>query len=129
MTQAQLAVQMSGGGFTMHQTTIAKIEAGERPVTVGEAVALALVLGVDLTDLVTERGIDELAQALADQAHCQERVQAETERLAAADAAAADAQRRLRQATSDLIRAERKVESLRSGQDKWADGSERRVTR
>lgn len=54
VTQKQLAAKMTGSGHQMYQTTIAKIEAGERPVIIGEAVALALVLGVSLAELVTD---------------------------------------------------------------------------
>ena len=41
LTQRQLADRMAGAGYQMHQTTIAKIESGDRPVTIGEAVAAA----------------------------------------------------------------------------------------
>ena len=44
-----------GAGYKMHQSTVAKIESGERPVSIGEAVQLAEVLGVDLGELTTER--------------------------------------------------------------------------
>jgi transcriptional regulator with XRE-family HTH domain len=39
----------------MLQSTVAKIESGERPVSIGEAVQFAEVLGVDLDELTTER--------------------------------------------------------------------------
>jgi transcriptional regulator with XRE-family HTH domain len=71
MTQRQLADAMTAAGHRMHQTTIAKIEAGERPVQVGEAVALARVIGVGLDDLIHEpyeEQDQELAQAMADRA-------------------------------------------------------------
>ena len=41
LTQREIADKMTAAGYRMHQTTIAKIESGERPVYVGEAVALA----------------------------------------------------------------------------------------
>jgi len=74
LTQRQLADRMAGAGYQMHQTTIAKIEAGQRPVIVGEAVAFARIIGVDLADLVTEPPDDvsaELAQALAELGSCE----------------------------------------------------------
>jgi transcriptional regulator with XRE-family HTH domain len=53
LTQRHLADVMRGAGFKMHQTTIAKIEAGERAVSVGEAVQFADALGVvDLRELI-----------------------------------------------------------------------------
>ena len=52
MTQQQVADRMTRQGFSMKQTTIAKIEAGQRPVRINEAVALANILGLQLVDLV-----------------------------------------------------------------------------
>jgi len=54
MTQKQLAERMTRRGFSIRQTTIAKIEAGQRPVRVNEAVALANILAVELGDLVDD---------------------------------------------------------------------------
>lgn len=54
LTQREIADKMTAAGYRMHQTTIAKIESGERPVYVGEAVALAGILGVSLEQLLTE---------------------------------------------------------------------------
>lgn len=51
MTQGQLAERMTQLGFSMHQTAIAKIERGQRPVSLNEAVALAAALRVPVTDL------------------------------------------------------------------------------
>ena len=48
LTQRQLADVMRGAGYKIHQTTVAKIEAGERTVSVDEAAQLADVLGIDL---------------------------------------------------------------------------------
>ena len=55
LTQQQLADLMSTAGHKMHRSAIAKIEAGDRPVSVGEAVQFAGVLGIDLAELVTGR--------------------------------------------------------------------------
>ena len=114
LTQQQIASQMTGAGYRMHQTTIAKIEAGERPVTIGEAVALAWALGVGLLDLVTEPDLDELAEALAELARCQARLAAEKDQLHSITSAANSAHRRVEQAHSDLTEAARRVEALRS---------------
>jgi transcriptional regulator with XRE-family HTH domain len=62
-TQRQIAELMTAAGHRMHQTTVAKIESGDRPVTIGEAVALADVLGVILTELVAPRSNTEQEQA------------------------------------------------------------------
>jgi transcriptional regulator with XRE-family HTH domain len=58
VTQKQLAGRMAARGHKMLQSTVAKIESGERPVSIGEAVQLAEVLGVDLGELITERASD-----------------------------------------------------------------------
>src|ERR1700690_2196010 len=56
ITQQQLAARMTGVGHKLHRSAVAKIELGERPVTIGEAVQLAGILGVPLMELVTDRG-------------------------------------------------------------------------
>jgi len=53
LTQQQLADVMSAAGSKMHRSTIGKIEAGERVVSVGEAAQFAAVLGIDLTQLIS----------------------------------------------------------------------------
>jgi len=51
LTQQQLADVMREAGARMHRSTIGKIEAGERVVSIGEAAQFAEVLGIDLTHL------------------------------------------------------------------------------
>ena len=71
MTQAEVAKEMSARGLRMRQSTIAKIEAGQRPVRVNEAVTLAAILRVTVTDLIAEPGqrdrLDALAAARAEE--------------------------------------------------------------
>ena len=55
-TQQQLADRMTAVGHKMHRSAIAKIEVGDRPVSIGEAVQLAGILGVPLMELVTDSG-------------------------------------------------------------------------
>jgi transcriptional regulator with XRE-family HTH domain len=54
MTQQQLADAMAATGNKIHRSTIGKIESGDRPVTIGEAVELAGIVGVPLADLATD---------------------------------------------------------------------------
>ena len=54
LTQQQLAGNMAETGSAMHRSAIAKIEAGDRAVSIGEAVQLARALGVGLAELVTD---------------------------------------------------------------------------
>ena len=49
LTQRQLADLMRAAGC---QTTVAKVEAGERAVSVGEAAQFAAVLHIDLTQMI-----------------------------------------------------------------------------
>src|SRR5258708_38560687 len=55
LTQEQLAERMTTAGNTMHRSAIAKIEAGERAVAIGEGVPFAGGLGVDLGGLAADR--------------------------------------------------------------------------
>ena len=52
LSQAAVAEWMTERGFAWHQTTVAKVEAGERPLRLSEAVALGTKLDVDLPTLV-----------------------------------------------------------------------------
>lgn len=52
LTQQQLADVMREAGVKMHRSTIGKIEAGERVVSIGEAAQFAEVLGIDLRELM-----------------------------------------------------------------------------
>jgi transcriptional regulator with XRE-family HTH domain len=54
MSQEELAQQMSDRGFGFSQATIWKIESGQRPVRLGEAVALAEILQLRNCALLTE---------------------------------------------------------------------------
>jgi transcriptional regulator with XRE-family HTH domain len=45
-SQAELARRLSAIGFEMHQTTVAKLESGKRPLRVAEVFALAEVFGL-----------------------------------------------------------------------------------
>ena len=52
LTQQQLADVMRERGLKMHRSTIGKIEAGERVVSIGEAAQFAETLGIDLRQLL-----------------------------------------------------------------------------
>lgn len=68
LTQRDVALRMVMRGYNWHQTTCAKSEVGDRPAYIGEAMALAEILGVSITDLVTEPLTEderELAEAQA----------------------------------------------------------------
>lgn len=47
--QGRIAETMSALGWPWHQQTVARVEHGDRMVRLGEAVALAAILGIDLS--------------------------------------------------------------------------------
>jgi transcriptional regulator with XRE-family HTH domain len=53
MTQTQLAELMTAKGFKWHQATVYKVEVGERQIQLGEALALADVVGLDVAVMAT----------------------------------------------------------------------------
>jgi len=65
MTQAEVARGMTAQGLAMLQSTIAKIEACQRPVRLNEAVRLAAVLRTQLDDLMTDPRQRDMQDALA----------------------------------------------------------------
>lgn len=52
MSQEHLAMQVSLRGFELHQSTVAKIESGKRPLRIAELFAFADALGVPWTNLL-----------------------------------------------------------------------------
>lgn len=67
LTQADLAKQLAAHGYELHPSAIAKIEGASRPTSVGEAVAIAMILDVETRDLVRP-SVGEVAQARVDAA-------------------------------------------------------------
>lgn len=55
-SQRQLAEEMRSRGFAWTQTTASKTESADRPLLLGEAFALADILGVTLDGEPVERG-------------------------------------------------------------------------
>ena len=56
LTQKHLAEEMTRLGHSMVQSTVASIEAGNRPVRLNEAVAFAHYFGVTLEELLAGPG-------------------------------------------------------------------------
>lgn len=65
LTQDEIAAAMTARGHRMRQSTVAKIEAAQRPVRVNEAVALAAVLHADLPALLAGPAQQDRQDALA----------------------------------------------------------------
>jgi transcriptional regulator with XRE-family HTH domain len=51
-SQEETARRMDAYGYDFHQTSIAKTEAGQRPLRLNEAAAFACLFGVTLADLL-----------------------------------------------------------------------------
>lgn len=64
LTQTQLAELMAGKGFRWHQATVYKVEAGERQIQLGEALALAQILGLNVEQMAAPED-DGLQQRIA----------------------------------------------------------------
>lgn len=92
-TQSELATAMRGQGHKWSQATVWKVETGERPLRLVEALALANVLGLDLATLTGAE--DEQLRALR-------AAITETERQ----------QNRLRAAAHDVEQAQRVVQAF-----------------
>jgi transcriptional regulator with XRE-family HTH domain len=52
----EVAERMRAFGYTWHQTVVAKIETGKRPLRLAEAIDLASLYGATLTDLIGAMG-------------------------------------------------------------------------
>jgi transcriptional regulator with XRE-family HTH domain len=113
-TQRAVAEEMTLAGYKMHQTTIAKIEAGERPVTVGEAVALACIVGVSLTALIQHQTADPEKEAAREALMVAMAEQGRLEReVAGLQETAAATARRLEAAAAELREARARADALR----------------
>ena len=56
---------MAAHGFEMHQTTVAKLEGGQRPIRLNEVQALADVFGVPIGEMFGQEGYVETDVAVA----------------------------------------------------------------
>jgi len=119
LAQRQVADAMTGLGYRMRQTTIAKIEAGQRPVYVGEAVAFGHIFGVGVAGLVTEPDdppARDLASALAHRAGCEQRVRELAGQADQARAVLSHAEVQLVHARMALDSANQDIESIKRSQ-------------
>lgn len=68
--QSELARRVTNAGTDgFHQTTISRIEAGSRPVRLGEATAIARVLGTTVELMVSSDGRDAIVTTLTESAN------------------------------------------------------------
>ena len=111
VTQKQLADRMAARGHKMLQSTIAKIESGERPVSIGEAVQLAEVLGAALTDLVTDETTGRQAREYRQLAEAKIKVRSLEHETAEREKLLQEAQFLYENAVEQLEQAQREVSS------------------
>lgn len=118
ITQREVAAWMTAEGFPMVQSTITKIEKGQRPVSLNEAVALAGVLDVGLSWLLSAPELDEEGAAV--RAHLR---RTRTRRLRAQQERGA-VQRTLARDEADLLKLDQECDELakreRELEDQWA---------
>ncbi|MBS2939576.1 helix-turn-helix transcriptional regulator [Nocardioides sp. J2M5] len=112
MTQADLARRLSARGVEMHQTTVAKLEAGRRPIRLNELVVLAQILGVSLESLLPKSGAPSpLEAARAEAREKARRVEVLTTHLNSARAVAAATEQQLAQAEAEFSDALHRLEA------------------
>lgn len=118
-TQSELGQRLGTFGFPMQQTTVTKLEAGERPIRLDEVLALARLFDVKVEDLysppihvredVDVEGLENAERALQARLH---EVEADLAARRQAHAAAMDV---VRVAKNELVEAERTVALVREG--------------
>jgi transcriptional regulator with XRE-family HTH domain len=119
-SQGEVAVRMTAYGYDFHQSTIAKIEAAQRPLRVRELADFAALYGVEIQDLVyaQTRSLSEIEQEIDD---VETRLDKDRAAAAAAIADAEAAQKAARQAeaayqkaVSDLAVLEGRLDALKA---------------
>lgn len=68
-SQEELARRMTVAGYSMHQTTIAKLEGGSRPTNVAEVAALAAIFNMPIEALFDDSEAAHLALEAASLSH------------------------------------------------------------
>jgi transcriptional regulator with XRE-family HTH domain len=115
VTQLAVAVQMQAAGHpNIHRSTVGKIENADRPVTVGEAVALARIIGVDVAGLLADPDPDsrECQEALAAFAQAERRMAEARVRADHAERIAALERSELGIAAAELGAAKRRLDDM-----------------
>lgn len=121
MTQDEVADAMNARGFSMRQSTIAKIEGAQRPVRVSEAVALAAVLHADLADLLADPAQhDVLASARAEEREIAGQLRQARNELTASNAHLATAQWAMQEAIDRVAAIQARYDEARARVDALA---------
>lgn len=120
LSQRQVAEAMVEQGFSWRQTTAAKTEAAERPVPIGEAVALARLFGTTVSDLTSDGPEVQQGVVLRNMLRARMRLQEATRAVEEATAAREEAMKVMREQ-------ERKWQAIRAaraaGEEPEPEGS------
>jgi transcriptional regulator with XRE-family HTH domain len=123
-SQEEVAVRMTAYGHDFHQTTIAKIEAAQRPLRVRELADFAALYGVAVQDLLygPARSITEVDQEITDVAerlaHIRRTADAAAADLEAARNAVSVAEASYRAAAAEAATLEGRLSALRADRQK-----------
>lgn len=99
LSQQAIADEMTRRGHRFHQSTIYKVLRGDRKVTLGEAIDLASIVGMPLSEMTVPKHEQAMSK--------------ETRR-------AAEHMRSIRESTRGLILRQRQIKWLLSARDDWA---------
>jgi transcriptional regulator with XRE-family HTH domain len=125
-SQDEAAKRMQAYGYDFHQTTIAKIEAAQRPIRVRELADFAALYGVAVQELIYPRvgSLNEIDQEIASlEAHLSQvelKLEAASRDLDRAAAALSHAQEARERYMTDFIAARQQLEYLRMHRAKFA---------
>lgn len=105
LSQTELGRRMKAQGHPWHQMTVARTESGDRPLRLDEAIALAGIFDVSVSDLFTNRTLDDPEyEAL------REAVKAQESSLMAYTAMLGRAEAALQQLHNEAMRARERVD-------------------
>lgn len=64
ISQTELAKRLAAKGLPFHQQTIQRIEAGDRPVRLNEAMIISALFNIDLDEMITPTSPEALTEAM-----------------------------------------------------------------
>ncbi len=116
-SQEELGRRLEAHGFGMHQTTVAKLEGGGRPIRLNEVHALAIIFGVPLAAFLEEEVEKrvEVGEAAFEVWRLQAKVAEASVSLASAGAELARQTAAHAEAVRSLEDAQERLEELRRG--------------
>lgn len=124
-SQRELAEELATYDITVHQSTIAKIEAGARPIRLNEALAISALLGVpSLVDLLSTAGPNSADPTQAEAAEYQKALKEATKIALEAEQNFVTARRETRAASRRLRTLTQVCEEVKKN---WIDAQQRLI--